>query len=408
MTAEGRKEGAMRLRPGKPEEAGMSPRRLEGIVDEAEKWIAQGLTQALVLLVARRGVVVLHEAFGRLIPDADGPPVQRDTIYPVRSLTKPITATAVMALVEDGLLGLQRPLSEYIPEFAGEGKDAVMVHHLLTHTSGLSDEVVVAHRTQKKPRVSIPAPEPTQHPRINEVLWLGYDVPLWKAPGQEMSYSNFGYTLLGEVVRRVSGRSLADFARDRIFGPLGMEDTFYIVPDSVRARIVRRSMDAPGAVGAAVGGVVFPGLGSREDQDLPHAAWGVYSTVMDLAIFGQMFLNGGCYGDVRILSPAAVAEMTRNQIPGISSRIPGEFFPEASWGLGWSIHGNKKALRYASLHSPQAYYHHGAFGVQFWVDPVYEIVGLYFSVALERIDDLRTREYHDLFMNAATAAVEDV
>src|SRR5262245_32186879 len=170
-----------------------------------------------------------------------------------------------------------------------------------------------------------------------------------------MCYSNFGYTLLGEVVRRVSGQSLADFARVRIFEPLAMKYTFYIVPDSVRARIVRRSMDAPFAVGGP-----GPGLGTREHQAMPHAAGGVYSTVTDLAIFGQMFLNRGCYGNARILSPAAVGEMTRNQIPGIGSRIPGEFFPEASWGFGWSIHGNKKSLRYGSLHSPQTFSHHGA------------------------------------------------
>ena len=105
---------------------------------------------------------------------------------------------------------------------------------------------------------------------------------------------------------------------------------------------------------------------------------------MDMAIFGQMFLNRGSYGEVSILSPAVVAEMTRNQIPGISAQYRGEFFPEASWGFGWSIHGNKKALRDGSLHSPQAFDHYGAGGAYFWVDPVYEIVGVYFSVALER------------------------
>src|SRR5262249_28102798 len=156
-------------------------------------------------------------------------------------------------------LGLQRPLAEYIPEFVGEGKDMVMLHHLLTHTSGLSDEVVVAHRTEKKTRVSIPVPEPTQHPLIHEILWLGCDDPFRKAPGQQLSYCNFGYKLLGEVVRRVSGQPLGDFARERIFEPLGMKDTFYAVPDSVRARIVRRPADAPFAVG-----VGFPGIGSRE------------------------------------------------------------------------------------------------------------------------------------------------
>jgi CubicO group peptidase (beta-lactamase class C family) len=394
----------MQLRTGMPEEVGMSARRLEGVVHVAERWVAQGITPALVLLVARRGVIVLHEAFGRLTSDDDASPVKRDTIYPITSLTKPITATAVMALVDDGLLSLQRPVSDYIPEFVGEGKQAVMVHHLLTHTSGLRDEDVVAHAAKKKDLVVIPPPEKTQHPWINEVLWSRYDAPLWKAPGIEMSYSNYGYNLLGEIVRRVGGQSLADFASERIFQPLRMEDTFYIVPESVRARIVRRPVDVPLPFAF---GTVGPGLGTREHEELPGPSGGVYSTGMDMAMFGQMFLNRGSYREVRILSPASVVEMTRNQIPGISSRFGDEFFPEASWGLGWSIHGSKKALRSGSLHSPQAFSHQGAGGIGFWVDPVYDLVGVYFSVALELIDSMHSDTCFDLFMNAATAAVVD-
>jgi CubicO group peptidase (beta-lactamase class C family) len=128
---------------------------------------------------------------------------------------------------------------------------------------------------------------------------------------------------------------------------------------------------------------------------------------MDMAIFGQMFLNRGSYGEVSILSPAAVAEMTRNQIPGVSAQYRGEFFPEASWGFGWGIHGKNRALIGGSLHSPQAFAQHGAGGVYFWVDPVYEIVGVYFSVVLEIIDDTRPNECYDLFTNAVTAAVVD-
>src|SRR6266568_4225350 len=123
----------MQLRPGEPEEVGMSARRVRHVGQLAAGWVAQGITSALVILVARRGVVVLHEAFGRLTPDDNAPPVKRDTIYPLASLTKPITATAAMLLVEDGLLGLQRPVSEYLPEFSGEGKHAVMVHHCGSH-----------------------------------------------------------------------------------------------------------------------------------------------------------------------------------------------------------------------------------------------------------------------------------
>jgi CubicO group peptidase (beta-lactamase class C family) len=346
----------------------------------------------------------LHEAFGRLTPDDNAPPIKRDTIYPISSLTKPITATAAMLLVEDGLLGLQRPVAEYLPEFGGEGKQAVMVHHLLTHTSGLRDEDVDAHAAKKRGVIAIPPPEETQHPWINEYLFLRYDAPLWKPPGVEMSYSGYGYSLLGEIVRRISRQALADFARDRIFEPLHMQDTFYIVPDSMRARIVRRPLDAPFAVTGAMGA---PGTETRERQELPLANNGVYATAMDMAIFGQMFLNRGSYGEVSILSPAAVAEMTRNQIPGISAQRGGEFFPEASWGLGWSIHGNKRAPRDGSLHSPQAFDHHGAGGTYCWVDPVYEIVGVYFSVVLELINDTRPKECYDLFTNAVTAAVVD-
>jgi len=369
----------MQLRPGEPEEGGMSAQRVRHVGQLAAGWVAQGITSALVILVARRGVVVLHEAFGRLTPDDDAPPVKRDTIYPLISITKPITATAAMMLVEDGLLGLQRPVSEYIPEFSGEGKQAVMVHHLLTHTAGLRDEDVNAHAAKKRGIVAIPPPEETQHPWSNEYLFLGYDAPLWKPPGVEMSYCNYGYNLLGEIVRRVSGQALADFARERIFEPLGLQDTFYIVPDAVRARIVRRPLGAPFAPGG-----ITPGLDTRERQEWPSAAGGVYSTAMDMAIFGQMFLNRGSYGEASILSPAAVAEMTRNQIPGISAQHRGEFFPEASWGFGWSIHGNKKALQGGSLQSPQAFAHGGVGGVFLWVDAVYEIVGVYFAVALER------------------------
>ena len=390
----------MLLQAGTPGEVGMSASRLQGVIQRAEGWVAQGITSALVLLVARRGVIVLHQAFGRLTSDSDASPVQLDTIYPITSLTKPITATAVMALVEDGLLSLQRPVSDYIAEFVGEGKQAVMVHHLLTHTSGLRDEDVLAHAMKKKDSVSVPRAEETQHPWINESLWLRYDAPLWRAPGVEMCYSNFGYNLLGEIVRRVGGQSLAKLARDRIFEPLGMKDTFYAVPESVRHRIVRRPADAPYAVG-----VVGPGLGTREHEELPWASGGVYSTAVDMATFAQMFLSRGSYGDARILSPASVSEMTRNQIPGIGSRFGDEFFPEASWGLGWGIRGDKKALRYGSLHSPQTFSHQGAGGAFFWVDPVYDLVGVYFSVVLEMIDSLRSKTGFDLFMNAVTAAV---
>jgi CubicO group peptidase (beta-lactamase class C family) len=101
-----------------------------------------------------------------------------------------------MILVEDGLLGLNRPVSDYIPAFRGDGKHAVRVLHLLTHTSGLRDVDIDAHAEKQQDAVAIPPPEATQHPVIQERLFLRYDTPLWKAPRVEMSYCNYGYNLI--------------------------------------------------------------------------------------------------------------------------------------------------------------------------------------------------------------------
>jgi CubicO group peptidase (beta-lactamase class C family) len=402
----------MKLTPGTAQQAGMSPERMAHLAELAAGWVAQGRTPALVVLVARKGIIVLHEAFGRLGPEPDAPPLRRDTLYPVASITKPITATAAMILVEEGRLGLNRPVPWYLPEFVGEGKQHVMVHHLLTHTAGLDDgqvdEYALTASAGSQQARALPAADETLHPTIREFLSSHYGAPLARTPGTEMSYSSYGYELLGEIVRRVSGQALADFCRERIFEPLGMADTTYVVPLQVQPRLVRRAGDAPSAEEIA----------SHKLAEIPWAAAGVCSTAIDLAILGQMFLNRGAYGDARILSPATVAAMTRNQIPGISARFMDEFFPEASWGLGWSVRGHKKAVAYSgTLQSPATFSHGGAGGAFMWVDPVDEVMGVYLSVFADRelppsvpiSEETRVTLIGcmDLFMDAVTAAIVD-
>ena len=126
-----------RLREGTPAEAGLSARQLDHARDLAASWVKDGSHPALVVLVARHGVIALHEAFGQLGPEPDDPALPRDALFPLASLAKPVTATALMILVEEGRVGLTRRVCDYIPEFQGDGKDEVYVHHLLTHTSGL-------------------------------------------------------------------------------------------------------------------------------------------------------------------------------------------------------------------------------------------------------------------------------
>jgi CubicO group peptidase (beta-lactamase class C family) len=400
---------ALTLRSGVPEDVGMSTPRLRRAAHLAESVVARGVHTALAVLVARKGVVVLAEAYGRLTPDPDSPPLSLDAIFPINSLTKPITATAVMILVEDGLLGLNRPVQEYIPEFVGAGKEAVMVHHLLTHTSGLRDEDALAHAAANPGRIDPPPPPPGVHPLIQKQLALCYAAPLWKEPGAEMSYSGFGYNLLGEIVRRVSGASLADFAAQRIFGPLGMKDTHYGLPTSLDERAALRPPSAPFANdGTNALGWPTPGLNGRLRRETQAAAYGVYSTAPDMAIYAQMFLNRGAYGSARILSPAAVREMTRNQIPGVSGGYGSQRWAEASWGLGWDIFADKRCpYEYGSLQSPRTFGHEGSGGVHLMVDPTYDLFWMYFGTVLELINGEFKKWEVDRFTNAVLAAVTD-
>jgi serine-type D-Ala-D-Ala carboxypeptidase len=388
--------GAEPLRRGTPEEAGMSPERIQLIERRAQEWVDAKINQALVLLVARHGVVVLHKAFGRLYPEPDAPPVLLDTIFPISSISKVITATAVMCLVEDGLLGLNRPVQEYVPEFTGEGKEAVMVHHLLTHTSGWDEDSGEAFVDERRGKVEIPPCPETQHPAVHEWVCLACGAPLVGPPGQEMRYSSPGYNLLGEIVRRVSGKSLDDFARERIFEPLGMHDTFYVLPEEAQRRVVRRRpLDPPPF-----------GLDSSEYHREPWPESGVLSTAMDQAIFTQIFLNGGSYGGKRVLSPAAVTEMTRDQIPGVPATFRAEFFPEAGWSYGWSVKANKKAPRsFGTLVSPAGFGHGGSGGVFVWADPTYDLIGVYLSTSRLKPGTFVHDWCLDLFSNMATAAV---
>jgi CubicO group peptidase (beta-lactamase class C family) len=376
----------MKLRPGTPEEAGMSAARVRRVSGLARDWVERGEVQSLAVIAARRGVVVLDEAYGPLTAEPDAPPLQSDSIFTLASISKVLTTTALMLLVDNGLVSLNHPVREYIPEFVGEGKDAVTLHHLATHTSGLHDGVANRHAERKQGAVKVPPPYPGAHPEVHEHLYLRYDTPLWKPPGVEMSYCNFGMALLGDIAQRVSGQSIDAFSRERIYTPLGMKDTFYEVPETVRHRVARRPEDHPDAY-----------LDSLEIQEVPWMGGAAFGSAADMAIFAQMFLNGGSYGDKRILSRAAVAAMTRNQIPGISARYGDETFREACWGLGWCVHGDKRFA--GSLRSPETYSHGGAGGTFVWVDPVNEIVGVYFAID-------RRRSMLDLFMNAVTAAVE--
>lgn len=385
----------MKLRFGSPKEARVSPRHVRAIRERAPTWIAPNEHAAIVLLAARRGVVFLHEAYGRLGPAPDAPPLPLDAIFPMASISKVVTVTALMTLVEKGLVGLCRPVREYLPELVGEHKDRIQVHHLLTHTAGIDDDPVIEAWHVLDPS-TLPPPDETQHPAVHQILQVSYDTPLAFSPGARMQYSEIGLYYVGEIVRRVSGQSLASYAQVSLFRPLGMKDTSYALPPDRRGRLVQRSHEVP-----------YHQYQTEPWMDRPSPSSGVYATAQDMAIFAQMFLQRGQYGDSRVLSPLTVAAMTRNQIPGVSSRLGPMVFPHAAWGFGWSIQAPLKGRVYGEpLLSGSAFSHGGAGGVELWVDPDREIVGLFFSVALRADESGFSETATDLFMNMVTAAVD--
>jgi CubicO group peptidase (beta-lactamase class C family) len=211
-----------------------------------------------------------------------------------------------------------------------------------------------------------------------------------------MSYSNQGFGLLGEVVQRVSGESVAELARGRLFEPLGMIDTSFLLPDSMQARLVRHRPSVP------MGNLLYAILGR-----VSLAAASATSTAMDLARWGQMFIDRGQREGVRILGPVTISEMTRNQIPGTPAEYEGEYMGEASWGYGWAVRGREKWLHRTSLMPPETIWHSGGTGSVLWVDPVDQLVCVYCSIITSSRNRFDRDENDDLFANAVVAAIED-
>lgn len=353
----------IKLRSGDAREAGISAERLKLIIELCAGWVAEGSTPALIVLVARRGIIFLHEAWGQLGPEPNSLPVLRDSLFGVASVSKPVTATAVMMLVEAGKIGIHQPVQKYIPEFEGPGCEKITVRHLLTHTSGLPN------RSEAGP------------------LNAGKN-GLEREPGSQMAYSNVAYDLLGELVQRVSDQSFSEFTRQNIFDPLGMKDTTFIHMGKARERCIRRR---PGTT------FDWP----DEVEGSTEASSTLMTTARDMSIFLQTFLNGGSYGDVRLLSPATVAAMTRNQVPGIPREM-NDGITNAPQGFGWFMLDEVRFRNTPCLWSPRSYGHAGGSGAFVWVDPLYDLVGVFFFTKIrEEVWPL------DLFVDTIMGAITE-
>lgn len=388
----------MPLRPGTPKEAGLCPERMARVDALCRAWVDDGTHPALGVLVARNGVIALHEAYGVMGPEPDAEPVPLDAVFAMYSVSKVVTAAAFMTLVEDGAVGLTRPVREYIPEFTGAGKDAVCVHHLLTHTSGLRDEDSWTLALSRWDDTPPPETNGTDHPDALKAFNLGLDTPLYRPPGEEMFYCTFNYALVGEIIRRVTGKSTAEFARKKVFEPLGMRDSSYGPTDRLHPRRVRRSTHGMPFVPRMLSGTMRDRVPGSPDG-------GLISTTSDMASFVQSFLDTLHGVGDPILRRETVVEMTRNQIPGVRANIMNEQHDEGSWGYGWGIFCHEKWNRFP-VFPPGTFGHMGLGEVFVWGDPKHDLVGVFAPIVVSWRDDESPVNNVDLFGNAVSAAVE--
>jgi len=318
---------------------------LEQAVELYRSAVARDELRGAVLYVAQRGHVVLHEAVGykhhgyRL-------PMEKDTLFRMASNTKPVVATAVLMLVEEGKLSLSDAVAKHLPSFDNDKSRRITIEQLLTHSSGLRIRPIMYPFEDGE--------EPTLQAAVAR---FGAEGPA-EPPG-EYSYNNAGYNTLGAVIEVVSGQPLETFLKARIYDPLGMTDTLnHEDPTKLHrmATVYRGRRE-----GGRGGPVVFTqGFTPDDPPDFPiiRASGGMISTTTDYARFLEMFRRGGEYGGRRLLRESTVRE-------AIAPRVKsGE---RTSYGYGWMIRDDG------------SYYHTGSDGTMAWVDPVREVVGMVFT-----------------------------
>ncbi len=332
------------------------------IHDRFQKFIDAGDLPGAVLLVGTKDEIKYHDAIGQA--NVDGKvTMQKTTLFRIASMTKPITAIAIMMLVDEGKLNVEDAVEKYLPEFKDQmmvaskdketttlkkAKRKITLRDLLTHTSGLAGYPSgMADLYTKRNRT------------LSETTIAVSQLPLTYEPGTKWSYCNSGIDTLGRIVEVASGMSFENFLQTRIFDPLGMKDsTFY--PNAAQVKTVAINYNkADGKL------VVAPNnlLDVMANPKHPVPAGGLYSTAADQAKLYQFMLRGGKVGDKELLSEKSLKQMTTTQTGDIKTG----FVDGMSWGFGWQVVAEPKGAT-ESL-SPGTYGHGGAFGTQGWIDP---------------------------------------
>ncbi len=329
---------------------------VDAVIDRA---IAEKQIPGAVLLVGRGPETLYLKAYGQRAVSPAPEPMTVDTIFDMASVTKVVaTTTSVMILVQEGKVRLTDRVASYIPDFGRYGKGNITIRHLLAHVSGLRPDL-----------------------DLSDDSWLGYDKAISLAaeevptspPGERFVYSDINFFLLADIVKRVSGMPFDQFARERVFVPLGMKDSMFNPPESLRPRIApterctKYGWPCEGPDQVMLRGFVHDPTARRMDGVAGHA--GLFSTAADLARYCQMILNGGSLGGARILSPLTVMKMTSPSTPAGMASVR---------GLGWDIDTSYSSNR-GELLPVGSFGHTGWTGTSIWIDPATGVYVVFLS-----------------------------
>lgn len=373
-----------------PEQAGFSSERLKKIDNMISGYIDQGAMNGAVGLIIRNGKIVYYKAFG--YDSNPQTPLKKDAIFRIASQTKAITALAVMMLYEEGKFLLDDPISNYIPEFKNPkildkfnaadssyttvpAKWEIRIRDLLTHTSGIGyAQIGTPEARAIYFKAGVIAGIGISGMNLGEKMKILGGLPIFFAPGEKYMYS-LSIDVLGYLVEVVSGMSLDEFFKKRIFQPLGMKDTYFYIPKEKQNRLVSLYTEDE-KTGKAVLMKEKENINGEMIRDYPNLAGtyysgggGLSSTIYDYAIFLQMFINGGEYNGVRLLSPHTIRMMTMNQVGDINTG-------NNKIGLGFGVTTEKGS---SILPTPAGTFDWGGmFATTYWADPKEKIIGLFY------------------------------
>lgn len=359
----------------KAEKVGMSTDRLKQLTDLGQRYVNDGHYAGIVTLVARKGKVVHFEAHGQYGVD-NAKPLEKDTLFRIYSMTKPITAVAAMTLYEQGKFHMNDPVSKYLPEFADQKiwvngelkkpKSAMTMRQLFTHTAGLTYGFTANNDVD----IQYQKAQLFASANLSDFVSKAAALPLLHEPGTRYHYS-ISMDILGAVIERLSGMSLDQYYQTKLFEPLKMHDTFFSLPEDKAHRLAGdQYWDA-----ALQKVMTVPKDQSRpyDNRTLFMGGGGLISTAADYFRFAQMVLNGGSLDGVRILGPKTIEYLASNHLTDkVRNEGKHDLHAGQSMALGFGLVTNSGIMPAVSSVGELSWA--GLAGTKFWIDPKEELI----------------------------------